>query len=123
MDLYDPGYQVTRAGAVAYVSRCIPIEVNIYEEAQNCTQEIPITLPTHYQDRFRYMDPVTKIITSFPTYTVCSDIIRPMIRIEYGPIRNSSSTFRPATIKPHVITSKVLQLKLFYFEIILSASI
>ena len=128
MDLYGPGYQVTRAGAVAYVAKCVPIEVNIYEEADNCTQELPVILPAEYKDRIRYMDPVTKIVTNYPTYTVCSEIIRPMIRIgstwyEYGPIRNSSNTFRPATITPTVITSTVLKLKLFHFEIILAASI
>ena len=41
LDIYGHGHQVYQAGAVVYVTKCIPVDIPRVE-FKNCTQEVPV---------------------------------------------------------------------------------
>lgn len=72
LDIYGPGHMVYQAGAAAYVTRCPKVEVNRAEYI-NCTHEIPV----HFHNTTYFADPLTRILTDFPTIIPCSDVMPP----------------------------------------------
>ena len=72
LDIYGPGHMVYQAGAAAYVTKCTRVEVNRAEYA-NCTHEIPV----NFANTTYFADPLTRILTDFPTITPCSDVMPP----------------------------------------------
>ena len=72
LDIYGPGHMVYQAGAVAYVTKCPRVEVN-RAEYSNCTHEIPV----HHENATLFADPLTRILTDFPTIIPCSDVMPP----------------------------------------------
>ena len=68
-DIFGDGHSIKRAGAVAYVTKCIPVEVDI-SSFPNCTQEIPIK----YRNTTQFADPITRIIKTFPQIIPCDPI-------------------------------------------------
>jgi hypothetical protein len=69
LDIYGKGHQVMVTGAVAYITKCVPVEVTKFTH-DNCTIEIPVI----YNDQEYYADPLTWTLTSIPTIIPCSDI-------------------------------------------------
>ena len=76
LDLYGPGYQVYKAGAVAYLTKCVAVEVNRVD-FQNCTHELPVVQGNDTM----FMDPFTRIVTTYPTIIPCSDLMPSRWRI------------------------------------------
>ena len=72
LDIYGPGHMVYQAGAAAYVTKCPRVEVNRAEYG-NCTHEIPV----HFNNSTHFADPLTRILTDFPTIIPCSDVMPP----------------------------------------------
>ena len=71
MDLYGPGYTSYIAGAVAYIAKCVPVQLARAEYA-NCTHEIPVK----YNGNPMFMNPITRIIQRHPTELPCSDVMQ-----------------------------------------------
>lgn len=67
MDLYGPGHTGFIAGSVAYLTKCVPVEVNVTSH-ENCTQEIPVI----YNGENVFVDSINRIIQPFPTIISCS---------------------------------------------------
>ena len=72
LDIYGPGHMVYQAGAAAYVTKCVGIEVT-RAEFQNCTHEIPVVA----SNKTRFADPLTLVLTDYPTIIPCSDLMPP----------------------------------------------
>ena len=70
LDLYGPGHQVYMAGAAAYVTRCVPVDVTRVD-FHNCTQEVPVA----YNNATWFVDPFNRILSPFPTVLPCSDLM------------------------------------------------
>lgn len=71
MDLYGPGYTSYIAGAVAYMTHCVPVQVQMRQH-ENCTQEIPVV----YNEKLVFMDPINRILQPYPTIIPCSDLMQ-----------------------------------------------
>ena len=69
LDTYGPGHALTRAGAVAYVTVCVPRMARV-RTASNCTQEIPV----HVSNYTAYADPLTFVLQPYPTVIPCDSI-------------------------------------------------
>ena len=72
LDTYGPGHALTRAGAVAYVTVCVPRMARV-RTVDNCTQEIPV----HVANYTAYADPLTFVLQPYPTIIPC-DAITPV---------------------------------------------
>ena len=70
LDLYGPGHATIVAGAVAYVSRCYPIEAN-KADFPNCTLEIPVDV----NGTVRFADPLLFTLNPYPTVVPCSNVM------------------------------------------------
>ncbi len=68
-DLFGSGHSIRRAGAVAYVTQCVPVEV-VLTSHTNCTHEIPAT----YGNYTVFVDPITKIVRPYPNVVPCSTL-------------------------------------------------
>jgi len=79
MDLYGSGHTSFIAGGVAYIAKCVPVEVT-REEFGNCTQEIPVT----YRTELMFVNAITRIIQQHPTIIPCSDLMQVMWELDEG---------------------------------------
>ena len=79
LDLYGPGHVATVAGAVAYITKCVPVQAAIREERQ-CTTDIPIHLKEG--NRTVFADPITFIVKSTSRIYPCSPIQPVRFQIE-----------------------------------------
>ena len=68
-DIFGAGHSIKRAGAVAYVTKCHPVEV-VAARFPNCTQEAPIV----YKNHTVFLDPITHIIKKYPQVVPCNTI-------------------------------------------------
>ncbi len=101
LDIYGPGYQIIPAGgAVAYILRCVPVEV-VSVDFANCTAEIPVSIlpqgdqpkkdrqERHEEDEevqaalktVLFMDPMTLILKRFPSVVPCSKAMPVMWKV------------------------------------------
>ena len=77
MDVYGPGHLVTTAGAAAaYVTKCVEVEVRRTDYI-NCTTEIPVRVGPPPEEgeaepEIRFMNPLTRVLSRFPTIVTCS---------------------------------------------------
>lgn len=72
LSLYGPGHMVTKAGAAAYVTSCVPVMATLRTDI-NCTQEIPVTVG----NESLYADPLTFTLRRYPIKVPC-DVITPI---------------------------------------------
>ena len=72
LDLYGPGYSLTRAGAAVYVTSCVRVQATI-RSTPNCTQEIPIWVG----NQTLFADPLTLVIQCYAAPLPC-DVITPI---------------------------------------------
>ena len=70
LDIYGKGHQVMVMGAVAYITKCVPVEVTKFTHT-NCTIEIPVL----YNGKKHYADPLTWTLSTIPTIIPCSSIM------------------------------------------------
>lgn len=91
LDTFGKGHRVVTAGAVAYVTRCIPVEV-VRTDWANCTEEIPVRLgnATVFADAF------SKVLQTYPTEVVCDEVTPIMWNI-HGDWFCSSPSVTPCT--------------------------
>ena len=75
MERTGPGHQLTRSGAVIYVTRCAPVNVT-RTEYKNCTQEIPVLadLGDKRGERLLFADPITYALTETPVELPCDTV-------------------------------------------------
>ena len=71
MDIYGPGHTVYVAGALAYVVKCRPVEVQRVEY-KNCTEEIPVS----YKNRTLFANPFTMVLHKFANEIACSMVYK-----------------------------------------------
>jgi hypothetical protein len=76
LQVFGRGHVITKNGAVAYVTRCNPVEV-LPRVSNNCTEEIPIT----WNGTSLYVDPISYVIKSAASPTMCNDIAPPRWKI------------------------------------------
>ena len=69
LDTYGPGHAITRAGAVAYITVCVPRLAKV-RQTENCTQEIPV----HVGNRTAYADPLTMVLQPYAAVIPCDSI-------------------------------------------------
>lgn len=69
LDLFGQGHMITKAGASAYLTVCVPKTVEITNFG-NCTQEIPVLL----NNRTLFVDPLTFTLQPYPTILPCDSI-------------------------------------------------
>lgn len=69
---FGRGHLVVKAGATAYVTTCLPVEV-IPTVYHNCTEEIPVL----FRNKTVFVDPLSFVIRSTGTVVVCNDIAPP----------------------------------------------
>ena len=79
MDLYGPGYTSYIAGSVAYIAKCVPVEVT-RGHFENCTHEIPAS----YRTELVFVNPITRIIQPYPTVLPCSAIMQVRWQLDEG---------------------------------------
>lgn len=80
LDLFGPGHDLYRAGAVVYLVRCRAVSVRRISYA-NCTQEVPVNLTVNNASITRFMDPINRVLREFPTILPCSPVTPVMWRI------------------------------------------
>lgn len=71
IDIFGEGHKVGKAGAVAYITKCVPVEVTKMHFG-NCTHEIPV----QYKEKPMFVDPITKILQPIPTIIPCSEVMK-----------------------------------------------
>jgi hypothetical protein len=76
LQVFGRGHVITKSGAVAYVTRCIPVEV-LPRVSNNCTEKIPVT----WNGTSLYVDPISYVIKSAASPTRCNDIPLPRWKI------------------------------------------
>ena len=69
VDLKGKGRLVEVQGAVAYITKCVPVDV-VKTEFPNCTTEIPV----RYRNQTRFVDPITLILQRTPEVKPCTAI-------------------------------------------------
>jgi len=74
IDIYGPGHTVHVAGAVAYITRCTPIDAQVAPHSK-CTKEIPCNVTRHGTTMKKFANPFTYNLTDFPHELPCSDIM------------------------------------------------
>lgn len=87
LDTFGRGHQVHVRGAVAYIAKCAAKDA-VRADFPNCTREIPVRLPPagglpaglsgnelEKLVPLKFVDPLTWVITEFPTITPCSSIM------------------------------------------------
>jgi hypothetical protein len=72
LQVFRRGHVIVKNGAVAYVTRCNPVEV-LPRVSNNCTEEIPLT----WNGTSLYVDPISYVIKSAASPTRCNDIALP----------------------------------------------
>jgi hypothetical protein len=72
LQVFGRGHVISKSGAVAYVTRCNPVEV-LPRVSGNCTEEIPVT----WNGTSLYVDPISYVIKSAASPTRCNDTPRP----------------------------------------------
>ena len=70
MDVFGPGHVSYVAGAVAYVAKCVPVEVSM-ASIGNCSHEIPVL----HHNVTKFVNPITMVLTETPRYVPCSDLM------------------------------------------------
>jgi hypothetical protein len=75
MERTGPGHQLTRSGAVVYITKCAPVNVT-RTEYKNCTQEIPVLadLGDGEGERLLFADPITYTLTATPVELPCDTV-------------------------------------------------
>ena len=63
---YGPGVKITRAGNVAYVTKCHQVAVRPYPQL-HCSQEIPV----RYKNQLYYVDPIFRTLKKRGTFVDC----------------------------------------------------
>ncbi len=76
LQVFERGHMITKSRAVAYVTRCNPVEV-LPRVSSNCTEEIPIT----WNGTSLYVDPISYVIKSAASSTRCNEIAPPRWKI------------------------------------------
>jgi hypothetical protein len=76
LQVFGRGHVISKSGAVAYVTRCNPVEV-LPRVSSNCTEEIPVT----WNNTSLYVDPISYVIKSAASPTRCNDIAPPRWKI------------------------------------------
>jgi hypothetical protein len=74
MDIATRGHRLYVAGAVAYIIKCKVIEATL-TSYPNCTKEIPVTTGNASDVVHRFADPITKVLTDYPTVLPCSELM------------------------------------------------
>ena len=72
IQVFGRGHTVATSGAVAYVTRCNPVEV-MPRVSGNCTEEIPVT----WGNSSVFVDPISLVIKTAASPTRCNDIAPP----------------------------------------------
>nr|QPL15382.1 glycoprotein [Hymenopteran chu-related virus OKIAV146] len=93
-----PGYMAVAAGEVAYILKCIPVEVSIRK-----TNECYSHLPVKYQDKELFMTPKTRILVKKGSQINCNSIIPPMYSVNnawYKLLPNPVEAKKPEQLKP-----------------------
>ncbi len=70
---YGPGYRFTMKGAVAYITKCVPVEAEI-THVSDCTQETPVHLSEDVTKAVHFADPIDFTIRRFPVIIPCDSI-------------------------------------------------
>ena len=79
-DMFGKGVTIRRAGAAAYITRCVPIEVKPIAQ-QNCSVEIPVLRVSEDQrmdkedNKVEFVDPLSYVIKKYPEVVPCSVVM------------------------------------------------
>jgi hypothetical protein len=76
LQVFGRGHVIGKSVAVAYVTRCNPVEV-LPRVSSNCMEEIPVT----WNNSSLYVDPISYVIKSAAYPTRCNDIAPPRWKI------------------------------------------
>ena len=108
LDVYGPGHMVVPAGAVAYVTKCKPVDVILDRTFENCTNDIPALLVDEKRNVTErvFVNPLTLIIGPAPRIVPCSPLYPTLAKIgdtwtSLGPGRMPKEdpiTFDPNTL-------------------------
>ena len=76
LEINGKGTRLYRAGSVAYIQRCVPVEVRRYN-FPNCTQELPVVRKGRNVtlDNVEFVDLFTYTIVPYPTTFPCSPVM------------------------------------------------
>jgi hypothetical protein len=76
LDVFGHGHSVMVAGAVAYVTKGTLLQAEM-REMENCTEEIPISLPQGkgLPDLEMFADPLTFVVLKFGTIVPCNQVM------------------------------------------------
>ena len=72
LQVFGRGHTIAKSGAVAYVTRCQPVEV-LPRVSSNCTEEIPVT----WRNSSLFVDPISFVLKTAASPTRCNDIAPP----------------------------------------------
>ncbi len=72
MQVFGRGHQITRNGAMVYVTKCQTVEV-VPRQHTECTNEIPVT----FNDTEVFVDPISLVIKTAAAPVRCNDIAPP----------------------------------------------
>jgi len=72
LQVFGRGHIIAKSGAVAYVTRCRPVEV-LPRMSSNCTEEIPVT----WKNSSFFVDPISFVLKTAASPTRCNDIAPP----------------------------------------------
>ncbi len=111
LDTYGPGHEITVAGAVAYVTKCVAVDAQKASYA-NCTEEVPVSI----NGTLRFANPLLWTLTDFPTVVPCSDLM-PVRWLLQGQWYCASPQLRPChrpqqlepTVSPYQPTGDITQ--------------
>jgi len=92
-----PGFSAVVSGEVAYIIKCQIVEVSFREE-DNCYNHIPV----YQNNRSRYVNPRTKILSDVGEIVPCSNLMAPMFYLDGGWYKLLSRQLISA-VKPKII--------------------
>ncbi|XP_018024392.1 uncharacterized protein LOC108680132 [Hyalella azteca] len=71
------GVTASIQGEVMFIITCVPVPV-VYRKGAGCTQEIPVM----YNGKPMFVEPITRILTTTGTSSICSSKMAPKFRID-----------------------------------------
>ena len=114
IQLFGVGHMVTAAGAVAYLTRCAPVEVRFNRQYPNCTVNIPVEVQRRNLTQRAFVNPLTMILQPTTAALPCSPLQMNMIKLGGQWYNMLPGELQPAPLRPLKLQTGKWQLSAEY---------
>ena len=104
--LFGRGHMVMKAGSVAHIIECVPVDVQLNLAYDKCSAEIPVLKPISDNETVPYfVHPISRILTPTETELPCSSKFPQVFRLDDGQYvcnagKGMTRCMRPTIIQP-----------------------